>query len=215
MKDSCPKTYAYFKHFEGDREKPKRGTLRGRALYKLYFRPTDPFYSMYNVGPHSLSPYKVLWKYVATELTCAFQGPQGANFLSKRVVIPDHRLMMVGIKKEIEAHYLCAVLNSAPSRFASGTYIVGTQISTHILENIKVPLFNHKDKNHVRLAQLSMSCHTSAQKESGDIAQLESEIDKLVATIWDLTEEEMFGIRAVACKTARNKENAPEDEDEG
>jgi hypothetical protein len=215
MKRSYPKTYAYFKKFEGVREKPERGTLRGRALYKLYFRPTDPFYSMYNVGPHSLSPYKVVWKYIATELTCAVQGPQSTDVFSKRVVIPDHRLMMVPIKEETEAHYLCAVLNSSPARFVSSTYIIGTQISTHILENIKVPMFNRKDESHARLAQLSMACHTSAQTDAEDVAEFESEIDNAVASMWGLSDEEMLGIQAVVRGQGRNRRTAPEDEDGG
>ena len=78
-----------------------------------------------------------------------------------------------------------------------------------------MPAFNHKDEGHVRLAQLSMSCHMSAQKDSEDVAQLESEIDKAVASMWGLTEEEMVGIQAVVCKPGRNQQNSPEDEDEG
>jgi len=40
MKKRQPKTFSYLKRFEGSMESPKRGTLRGRALYKQYFRPT-------------------------------------------------------------------------------------------------------------------------------------------------------------------------------
>ena len=62
MKRRWPKTYAYLKQFEGSRRKPKRGTLRGRSGYRQYFKPSDPFYSMYNVGPYTMAEWKVVWR---------------------------------------------------------------------------------------------------------------------------------------------------------
>ncbi len=55
MKRRCPKTFAYLKQFEGDPKKPLRGTLRGRSGYRKYFKSSDPFYSLYNVGLYSLA----------------------------------------------------------------------------------------------------------------------------------------------------------------
>ena len=54
MKHRWPKTYAYLKQFEGDPEEPARGSLRGRSGYRQYFNPSDPFYSMYNVGSYTM-----------------------------------------------------------------------------------------------------------------------------------------------------------------
>ena len=84
MKREQPKTFAYFKKFEGKREKPERGTLRGRALYKLYFRPTDPFYSMYNVGPYSVQPIKVFWRQFIPELRMAVVKQRKDSHLGNR-----------------------------------------------------------------------------------------------------------------------------------
>jgi len=44
-----PKTYAYLKHFDE--------ILRTRSGYRRYFRNTDPFYSMYNVGDYTFAWY--------------------------------------------------------------------------------------------------------------------------------------------------------------
>lgn len=58
LKRKYPKTYAYFKRFEGEKKRPAKGTLRGRALFKQYFKPNDPFYSLYNVGPYTIRPWE-------------------------------------------------------------------------------------------------------------------------------------------------------------
>ncbi len=55
MKMKHPKTYGYLKRFEGDRDRPKRGSLRGRSGYRKYFHPSDPFYSIYNVGAYTMA----------------------------------------------------------------------------------------------------------------------------------------------------------------
>ncbi|MFH0883019.1 MAG: hypothetical protein V2A56_08535, partial [bacterium] len=48
-----PNTFAYLTMFQEQ--------LRLRSGYKKYFRPTDPFYSVYNVGPYTMAPWKIVW----------------------------------------------------------------------------------------------------------------------------------------------------------
>ncbi|OIO91480.1 MAG: hypothetical protein AUJ92_16525 [Armatimonadetes bacterium CG2_30_59_28] len=53
MQKRFPRTLAYLKRYED--------MLRQRAAYKRYFKTTDPFYSMFNVGEYTFNACKVVW----------------------------------------------------------------------------------------------------------------------------------------------------------
>ena len=89
MKRRWPKTYAYLKQFEGSPEKPERGTLRGRSGYRQYFKPSDPFYSMYNIGPYTMAEWKVLWPEVGHSVRASVSGP---STVEKKSSLPDHTI---------------------------------------------------------------------------------------------------------------------------
>lgn len=191
MKRRWPKTFAYLKQFEGDPKKPVRGTLRGRSGYRQYFKPTDPFYSMYNVGPYTMAKWKVVWREQSSIFQAAFVGP-----MFKRVVLPDHKLMMVSCSSRQEADFLLAMLNSGPSLLAIHSYVISTSTSTHVLENVAVPQFSKTNRTHAHLAELSRQCHAAAEKDDAEqIEELEAEIDTVAAKIWGITGAELKGIQ--------------------
>jgi len=205
LRREFPKTFAYLKHMEPQ--------LRKRRMYDLSFRDLA-FYSLFETGEFLLSPFKVVWKYVASELTCAVSGPIKYELLTNRTVIPDHKLVIVPCEAEVEAHYVCAALNSAPARFVAQTYIVGTQISTHILEYIKVPVFDPELKNHARLAELSQCCHVAAGKgDAKAVVAFERRIDKAAAKVWGISDDELKAIQEALGGVPGN-ERASVDEDE-
>lgn len=137
LQQHYPLTYAYLEQFEA--------ILRGRSAFRRYFAPSDPFYSMFGVGAYTLAPYKVVWRYIAEEMTAAVVGDGQA-------IIPDHRLMMVVTESADEAHYLAACLNSSISRLIVGACTLNTQMSTHILNKFAVPRYD--PQYHHPLAEL-------------------------------------------------------------
>lgn len=186
MKTKYPKTYLYLKRFEG--------VLRERPAYKRYFTrknkanqtiETGPFYSMFDVGDYTFAPYKVVWRYIATDFICSAVGS-----VDKKPIIPNEKLMLVNCNDEKEAYYLCGICNSLPSRFVVISYGVGTQLAPHILKNIRIPKFDPKNTLHLRLAELSKKTHELA-KTDGDILTIETEINKLAGQIWNLTLDEL------------------------
>jgi len=115
MKTNYKNTFDYFSKF--------RDALSWRSGYKKYLKEQEePFYALYNIGPYTFSPYKVVWKEQSSEFECAVIGS-----MNERVVIPDHKLMLVPFNEEIEAHYVCAILNSAVTRFIVQAYTISTQ----------------------------------------------------------------------------------------
>ncbi|MGB9887122.1 MAG: N-6 DNA methylase [Moorellales bacterium] len=188
-----PKTYSYLKRFEP--------VLRQRAAFKRYFTRKDktgqvvetaPFYSMFNVGDYTLSPYKVVWREQASLMTAAVIAPA-----QDKHVLPDHKLMMVGCDSALEAHYLCALLNSSIVGFAVLSYAITIQMDPHVLETVSIPAFQPALELHRTLAALSCDAHSFAELgEVEALSAVEEKIDKLAAQIWGLSEAELEEIKA-------------------
>ena len=183
-----PRTYGYLKRFEK--------VLRERAALKRYFTRRDkgnrvtetgPFYSMFDVGDYTFAPWKVVWRYVASDFIVAVAGEEDG-----KSPVPNEKLMLVECNDKKEAHFLCAVLNSSPVRLTVRGFFVETQIAPHVIQRIRIPRYNPKDPIHRRLAELSQRAHEAAQEEDTEkLRAIEAEIDQEAARLWGLTEEEL------------------------
>ncbi len=177
MQKDYPKAWAYLKKHEP--------VLRKSGILRRFFKETDPFYSVFNVGDYTFSQYKVVWREVSNDLSCAVIEPRDG-----KVVIPDHTLTMLETKSLKEAHYVCAVLNSAPARLTVRSYIA-LHPSPHVMSNIAVPKFSALNGTHERLANLSEEAHKAAAKGNTDeVRRIESKIDHLCGKLWGLSEKD-------------------------
>ncbi|WP_455449538.1 Eco57I restriction-modification methylase domain-containing protein [Natrinema thermotolerans] len=177
MRTEYPKTYQFLQKFED--------VLRERALFKRYYNTEeDPFYSMYNVGPYTVKPYHVAWPEQNSDAFAAVLSPVDDVFLGETSVMPDHKAMTVGLENENEAHYLCAMLNSTFSRTVIERYTIGTQVSTHVLDNVAVPQYNPNNELHNELANLSIRAHQG----NSSLEKIQEEIDSLASQVWGIDE---------------------------
>jgi hypothetical protein len=192
LKRKYPKTFEYLKRFEGDKQKPARGTLRGRALYKQYFSPADPFYSLYNVGPYTIRPWKVVWNRIDTKLQGVVVGK-----LDDKIVLCQETHSFATFDNSTEAHYFAALLNSSPSDLLVRSYSISKGFaSPHILEQVLIPKFNATNEVHQQLAKLSTRCHVAADADDwNSVADLESKIDQEAANLWHISHSELDGIQ--------------------
>lgn len=186
MSSRLPKTYAYLKRFEE--------ALRQRSGYHRYFRESDPFYSVFNVGNYTFAPYKVVWGRIASRMAAAVVAPMG-----NQPVVPQETITLVACDQPQEAHYVCAVLNSGPFNFAVQSYSQkgGKSFGTpSITENVRVPRFDPANTVHQLLAELSEQAHAAeAAGDAARVQQIESEVDVLAAQLWGLTERELKDIQ--------------------
>jgi len=191
MKVELPLTYAYFKEFEKE-----LWTRRSRSVRDLMKK--SAFYAMYAVADYTFAPYKVVWREVAPGINAAVTSTHKSKHLGPKVVVPDHTLIMVPCQFENEAHFVCAILNSAPSRLVVKSY-VALHPSPHVLQNIAVPEFDAGNPLHTRLAELSMLAHRlAASGEPEDLealVEVEEQVDQAAAQLWGITEPEMREIR--------------------
>jgi methylase of polypeptide subunit release factors len=182
MKNEYPKALTYFEKF--------KELLESRPAYIKYLKG-EPYYAMYDIKDYTFAPWKVVWRYIASDFILAVTGPSNS-----KPTIPNEKLMLVASGGVREAHYLCALLNSLPSRYVVNSFFVQTQIAPNVLTRINVPIFNPKDKLHLRLSELSEAAHrATAAGDTEQVVQIETEIDHLAARLWGLTEKELREIQ--------------------
>ena len=187
MRVRWPNTYAYLKEFEP--------LLLERPAYKKYFKPDAPFYTMFNIGPYTLAPYKVVWREQAAQMTAAVVLLPDAH---GKPIVPDHKLMLVACTSAQEAHYLCGALNSCLCRALTRAYIVEVSMSTHVLEHFSLPAFDPGNALHTRIAALAADAARLAAEEGPGLAAAERQIDAAVAELFGLTPQELETLQEAA-----------------
>ena len=170
-----------------------RQHLESRAAYRRYFNGRAPFWSMFNIGPYTMSDWKVIWQRMGSHMCAAVAGSRGSPY------VPQETLCFIPTRSQIEAHYICAVLNSTPFDCAVGAYSQKggkSFASPHILEHLSVPAFDAHDRRHRRLAVLSKLAHNAARRGDDEaLGSLESQIDMLAAGLWGLSEDELAELK--------------------
>ncbi len=149
MKRRDPKTFAYLKRFE-DR-------LRARSGFKQYFRPTDPFYSIYNVGPYTMADWKVLWPEVGHTVRAGVCGL--AEVEAVKLLCRITRSWPDPVDKTRTALRLCVPQFRASAASDCGQYRVAPSILT-CCDASTYQGFNLEDQAHTRdrLAFPKMPC---------------------------------------------------------
>ena len=193
MKKRWPKTYGYLKQFEGSRQRPVRGTLRGRATHAVRgpIQKGAPFYIMFGVGPYTMANWKVVWPEVGHSVRASVVGPSMIEKLKPS--LPSHSVVAVSCSSESEAHFIAGMLNSSPATAAVAAYIV-LHPSPHILDNIAIPRFTTRDIVHNRIAELSRKCH-EATANGTPLRALEAQVDNAAAEAWGITDAELRSIQ--------------------
>jgi len=188
MQARYPRTYAYLKRFAD--------VLTGRAAYRRY-QQRAAFYSMYNVGSYTIAPIKVVWRRMDKRMRAAVVEPVDHPLVGRRPVIPQETCVLVAADSADEAHYLCAVVNSAPVNFLVASHSVrgGKGFGTpSILDYVRLRRFEREDPRHLDLAGASRQAHEATQRGE-PVAEIQHAIDRLAARLWGLKERELEVIR--------------------
>jgi Eco57I restriction-modification methylase/N-6 DNA Methylase len=180
MREKYPRTLAYLEHFENQ--------LCARAAYRRY-QQGSPFYSMYNVGPYTAAPMKVVWRRMDRRMNAAVATTVDHPLLGRRPVIPQETCVLVACDSLEEAHYLCAVLNSSlvnyivQSHSVSGGKGFGTP---NMLEYLNLRRFDPLNTVHKEL----VSCSEAAHRKTSPA--IEKRINNLVGDLYGLDAEINF-----------------------
>ena len=172
------KTYSYFYNKKNCFEY----ILINRATYKKHYlslnsKNTVPEYVLYNIGDYTFSPYKVVWKALATSMAATVISNKDG-----KLIIPDHNIVMVPLYEEDEAYFLAGILNSDIVNKFVNAYI-SWFYSTHILENLLIPKFDTNNELHKKIVILSKKAHQLSLLENGELDDVENHINETVKTL--------------------------------
>jgi len=135
--------------------------------------------------------------------------------MTERVVVPNHKLMMVPVKSKEEALYLAAMLNSTISRYTVLSYTVATQISTHVLNNVRVPQYDDTNEVHKAIAKLGARAVAAAASNSWSaLIGVELEIDEITRSLWGASVAEVKTLRSALSEIIEVLSQVAKSEDE-
>lgn len=104
---------------------------------------------------------------------------------SRRPALPQETCCLAVCQSSDEAHYLCALLNSAElNKRAARQGIRGGKGfgSPGMIAHLPLPRFDAADRRHLALADLSRQAHAAAAEENESLlAALQRRMDRLAA----------------------------------
>jgi hypothetical protein len=184
-----PKTYEYFLKF--------KGVLEERSDYKSYGKG-QPFYFIYKLADHTLAPIKVIWNTMGTRLDAAVVTTIKHCILGEKVPVPEHVLAYIRVDTEDEAHYICSILNSSLVNLILQSIAKGGKnfATPEFINMLNIKRYDSSNALHRKLAELSKKAHQLAQQnQENELKKVEEEIDKIVAQLYDITEDELKEIK--------------------
>ena len=107
MQLTYPKAYEYLGNFKKQLLQRKTAPIRQQMA-------DGPFYPILGIGPHTVTPWKVVFKDLTELFQACVLGPEDSSMPGKPI-LPDCTLRLIPAQSENEAHYIAALLNSAPS----------------------------------------------------------------------------------------------------
>jgi hypothetical protein len=192
MRARWPHTLAYLNRFEP--------LLRQRSGYRRYFRPTDPFYAIYNVSSETVSVGKVVWRTMGSAMQAAAltEGTVDGVLPAKPLVFKNTTIF-VSVDSVEEAHYLVAALNcSWTNWFLRACNVRGgkSSFATNVLRTIRIPAYNRRSDIARRLSSLGERAADEAQRRATDELDVtEIRIDEAAARLWELSERNQQAMR--------------------
>ncbi len=149
LRRETPRTYGYLDE--------NRETLEGRS--SSWF-DSGPFYNLFGLGEYTWADYKVVWCRLGFKPHFAVVSTVDDPDLGEKPVVPGDHCMFLATDDEHEAHFLCALLNSAVyQRSIEGLASEGKSgIPKAIVDRLELPAYRETER-HRRLAELSMEAH--------------------------------------------------------
>jgi hypothetical protein len=181
MEETYPLAYAWLCQ--------QKSTLLKRSSQSIKnLMKKHAFYSMFAVGDYTMSPWKVVWSEQATELQAAVIGKHKG-----KIILPDHKVMLVSCESQNEAFYVLGVINSSLFRYGVGSYAIGIQMDTHLVDNIRVPKFDSSAKLHNEIGAEAKRL-SSGHPDGND--QIYPTLDALCKDLWGVKEQELKSVQA-------------------
>lgn len=180
----APETFQWLSYYHDE-------LLRTRIQNGKFFdAEKQPFYRLDNVGKYTYSPYKVLWKeqtgsMSAVVVSTYFESIPGADrelFAEDKPIVVDSKVLMLDVYEEMEAYYVCGIINAPNVIKVVDGYAVATNRGVDVLKYIAIPKYAPDNPVHARIAGISRDIHVRMRDTRGraDISSLEEELSRAV-----------------------------------
>lgn len=153
-----PNLFNYFRTFEQQ--------LKRRSTYRTRMKDA-PFYSVYNVGDYTFSPWKVVWPEQPGKdrIPVAVVNTRSLPGIGRKVVIPDHKIYFAEFQEPTPAYFLCGLLLcNRIQRFIKSFHIM-LQVGD-VFKHMRLPEFIATDRMHIQLAELVANAHNEEEPEA-------------------------------------------------
>ncbi len=167
--EKTPRTLDYFKLFKTELEERK-----GFTTFDKHIQIAN-YYAIQRIGEYTFAKYKVAWRYICKDFRPAVIEYANDKYLGVKNIIPNEKIIFVGLDDKNEAYYLCGLLSSSFYRKTIESYMVGTQITPSIIKRLKIPKFEFDNIKHIQISNLCLNGHFSDNKDF-----FVNEIDNLV-----------------------------------
>ncbi|WP_418280418.1 type I restriction endonuclease subunit M [Halorubrum sp. DTA98] len=182
LRAGFPNTYEYLSD--------RREALAARSSSWLQ---QGPFYNVFGLGEYTWADYKVVWCRLGFKPHFAVVSTVDDEDLGTKQVVPGDHFMFIATDDEREAHFLCALLNSAVYQ-RSLTAIASdgkASLSKAVVSELRLPEWR-ETADARRLAELSVRAHgivpehtdTSKRAYNGttidELERVQAEIDRIV-----------------------------------
>lgn len=157
--EKYPKTLHYFESF-----KTELVARKGFTSFDKHIQEAS-YYAIQRIGAYTFAPYKVAWRYICKEFRPAVIEYADDNYLGKKNIIPNEKIIFVGLNDRQEAYYLCGLLSSTLYRQTIQNYMIGTQITPSIISRLNLPKFDKNNKLHLKISDLCEKGHFTKNKD--------------------------------------------------
>jgi hypothetical protein len=157
--EKYPKTLQYFEVFKTELQNRK-----GFTTFDKHIQISN-YYAIQRIGDYTFAPYKVAWRYICKEFRPAVIEYANDKYLGTKNIIPNEKIIFVGLNNKEEAYYLCGLLSSTLYRNTIENYMIGTQITPSVISRLNLPKFDKNNKNHLMISELCQKGHIVKNKE--------------------------------------------------
>ncbi len=155
------------------------------------------WYGLFEIGPYSFSPFKVVYRgQVATDFVAAVMSQHDHPQLGTRLIIPDQTVNFVPCESEFEAYYLCGLFNSSFIRLLYRC-LNYKHPGTYFVQSLRIPVFSPANPDHMRLAEAARNIATALRlgAEKPEVDALENTCDERVGSMYGLDRRALDAVR--------------------
>ena len=101
-------------------------------------------------------------------------------FLEDKPIVVDSKVLMLDVYDEMEAYYICGIINSPSVIEIVDGYAISTNRGVDVLKYIAISKYNATNLIHKKIAEISKTIHEKMKETSGkaNICKLEKSLDE-------------------------------------